>query len=70
MRIPTRRKREAILPPYTALPLSSIQTEDTTMKTRALLAAFAVALLAACAESPTGPDVDVRLGTSTIGSGL
>lgn len=44
------------------------------MKTRALLAAFALALLAACAESPTGPSVQpntpASYGSNGLGSGL
>lgn len=47
------------------------------MRIRALLAVFAVALLAACTQSPTAPatpGVDTEAaafgGTGTIGSGL
>ncbi|HEX2189384.1 MAG TPA: hypothetical protein VHG51_10825 [Longimicrobiaceae bacterium] len=43
------------------------------IKVRALLAAAAVALLAACSQSPTAPlfgDTADRGGSSTIGSGL
>jgi outer membrane biogenesis lipoprotein LolB len=43
------------------------------MKTRALLAAFALALLAACAESPTDPSVQptgANYGSSALGTGL
>jgi outer membrane biogenesis lipoprotein LolB len=43
------------------------------MKTRTLLAAFALALLAACAQSPTGPSVQptgANYGTNGVGTGL
>lgn len=41
------------------------------MKIRALLAVAAIALLAACGQSPTAPSMDMeRGGSSTIGSGL
>lgn len=74
MRIPTRRKRRAILSAIRGVRSPTDPAEDTIMKTRALLAALAVALLAACAESPTGPSAQpsttANYGSITQGSGL